>query len=193
MRWPGYPSNWAGARASADPASNQPETHARPLQRDVRFRRRMNMAKNRKIDHAGPNRIQVRLWPRRGIGRMDEDCLAACLDDWRGTQLWEWVGGPLAGEMQTDAEFTVGDVVDQLCAHHAEPSLARIDLSLPYDGRKSPPAWLRARCRDPVVGTLCELYRDRLISADAVVQALGGFVRDAVNVGRSRPTQPGAT
>ena len=151
------------------------------------------MAKNRRGDRASPDRVQVRLWPRRGTSRTDEDCLAAWLDYWRGTQLWEWVGGPLAGEMQTDAEFSIGDVVDQLCAFHAEPSLARIDLSLPYDGRQSPSAWLRVRCRDPVVGTLCELYRDRLVGADAVVQALGGFVQDAVNEERSRPTPRGPT
>ena len=124
---------------------------------------------------------------------MDEDCLAAWLDYWRSTQFWEWVGGPLAGEMHSDAEFTVRDVVDQLCAHHAEPSLARIDLSLPYDGRQSPQAWLRVRCRDPVVGTLCDLYRDRLLGADAVAQALGGFVQAAGNEERGSPTQRGPT
>ena len=151
------------------------------------------MAKNRKIDHASPNRIQLRLWPRRGISRMDEDCLSAWLEYWRSTQLWEWVGVALAGEMQTDAEFSIGDVVDALCAHHAEPSLARIELSLPYVDHQAPPAWLRVRCRDPLVGILCELYRDRLVGADAVVQALGGFVQGAVNQERSRPRQPGAT
>ncbi len=138
------------------------------------------MAKNRRVNRTSPDRIQVRLWPRRGISRTDEDCLAAWLDFWRSTQLWEWVGGPLAGEMQSATEFSIGDVVDQLCAHHTESSLSRIDLSFPYANGLTPQAWLRVRCRDPVVSILCELYRDRLLSADAVVQALGGFVRGAV-------------
>ena len=146
------------------------------------------MARNSKSGHASPDRIQVRLWPRRGISRMDEDCLASWLDYWRSNQLWEWVGGPLAGEMQTDAEFTIGDVVDQLCAHHAEQTLACIELSLPYAKGLSPQAWLRVRCRDPVVGALCELYRDRLLSAEVVAQALGGFVRDTTDSEDNRLT-----
>ena len=121
------------------------------------------------------DRIQVRLWPRRCIERAREADLASWLDYWRGSQVWQWAGETLAGEMQTDAEFTTEDVVDHLCILQAEDCLARIDLSHPYWREQEPGAWLRVHRRHGALRTLCNLYEDRLLSADAVVRALGGF------------------
>ena len=53
--------------------------------------------------------------------------------------------------------------------------LARIDLSHPYWREQGPGAWLRVHRRHGALRTLCNLYEDRLLSADAVVRGLGGF------------------
>lgn len=145
----------------------------------ARALRKISMAKNHRHDPPKANRIRVRLWPRRGLSQRDEDCLAAWLDYWRSAQLWEWAGQTLAGEMCTDAEFTTADVIDHLCVLQAEACLARIDLSLPYAEGSEPRGWLSVYRRLTVLGALCDLYADRLVSADAVVQALGGFVQSA--------------
>ena len=131
---------------------------------------------SRHVEHK-LDRIQVRLWPRRGIGRSREADLASWLDDWRDSQLWEWSGEALAGEMQTEAEFGLGDVVDHLCVMSVKDCLARIDLSHPYAEGQQATAWLRVHRSHGALPALCGLYEDRLLSAEAVVQALGGFVK----------------
>lgn len=122
------------------------------------------------------NRIRVRLWPRRGLSRGEEDTLASALDHSRAGQSWTWDGQALAGEMRTPAEFTVTDIVDHLCQLHDHADLVRIEMSCPYACGQRATAWLRVQHSNPDLKVLCSLYGDRLLSAEAVVQALGGFV-----------------
>ena len=139
-----------------------------------------------------PNRIRVRLWPRRGLSRGEEDALASTLDLSRAGQSWTWDGQALAGEMRTPAEFTVADVVDHLCQLHDHSDLVRVEMSCPYACGQRPTAWLRVQRSNPDLQVLCGLYSDRLLSAEAVAQALGGFVVPAASGsqfegGRRRP------
>lgn len=139
-----------------------------------------------------PNRVRVRLWPRRGLSRGEEDALASALDHSRAGQSWAWDGEALAGEMRTPAEFTVTDVVDHLCQLHDHADLVRVEMSWPYACGQNATAWLRVQRSNPDLKGLCSLYSDRLLSAEAVVQALGGFVVPAAgdsqfDDGRRRP------
>ncbi len=139
-----------------------------------------------------PNRVRVRLWPRRGLSRGEEDALASALDHSRAGQSWAWDGEALAGEMRTPAEFTVTDVVDHLCQLHDHADLVRVEMSWPYACGQNATAWLRVQRSNPDLKVLCSLYSDRLLSAEAVVQALGGFVVPAAgdsqfDDGRRRP------
>ena len=139
-----------------------------------------------------PNRIRVRLWPRRGLSPGEEDALASALDDSRAGQSWTWDGQALAGEMRTPAEFTVTDIVDHLCQLHDHADLVRIEMSCPYACGQRATAWLRVQRSNPDLNVLCSLYSDRLLSAGAVIQALGGFVVPAAcdwqfDDGRRRP------
>lgn len=122
-----------------------------------------------------PNRIQAHLRPRRGLSRRDEDALVSWLDYWRADQIWTWEGEALSGQMCTDDEFSVGDVLDHLCVLGMEASLVQIDLSEPYAEGQRPSQWLRVQRSHWVLGPLCRLYADRLLPVEAVVQALGGF------------------
>ncbi len=124
------------------------------------------------------DRIRVHLWPRRGLSRVEEDALASNLDRLRGEQHWTWVGTALTGDMCTEAEFTEGDLIDHLCALRTLVDLVRIDLSQPYPTDCCPTAWLRVRRNHPDLPSPCTLYRDRLLAAEVVVGALGGFAPD---------------
>ena len=139
-----------------------------------------------------PNRIRVRLWPRRGLSLSEEDALASALDHSRAGQSWTWDGQALAGEMRTPAEFTVTDVVNRLCQLHEHADLVRVEMSCPYACGQSATAWLRVQRSNPDLKVLCSLYGNRLLSAEAVVEALGGFVVPAAgdwqfDDGRRRP------
>jgi hypothetical protein len=112
-----------------------------------------------------PNRIRVRLWPRRGLSRGEEDALASALDHSRAGQSWTWDGQALAGEMRTPAEFTITDIVDHLCQLHDHPDLVRVEMSYPYACGQSATAWLRVQRSNPDLKVLCSLYGDRLLSA----------------------------
>ncbi len=125
------------------------------------------------------DRIRVHLWPRRGLTRVEEDDLASHLDCLRADQHWNWAGTALVGDMWTDTELTDADVVDHLCSLQSDPDLVRIDLSQPHSSDQRAVAWLRVRRNHPELPSLCALYRDRLLTATSVIQALGGFVPDA--------------
>ena len=138
--WATSCSSWAGARACVDP-------HQQPIRcacaadpaRRMHLTARTNMAKKRRVDQASPDRIQVRLWPRRGIGLNGRGLpggVAGLLARHAALGVGRWARLPAKCRPRPSSRSR--DVVDQLCAFHAEPSLARIDLSLPYDGRRSP-------------------------------------------------------
>ncbi len=121
------------------------------------------------------NCIRLKLWPRRGLRISEEVALSAWLDDWRGDQLWHWDGETLAGDICSPDGFTTSDVVDALCALHSQPALAWVEVSAPHDHEKPATRWLRVYVFNPFVQPLCRLYEQRLISADVVIEALGGF------------------
>ena len=122
-----------------------------------------------------PNRIQVHLRPRRGLAPRDERALTSWLDYWRADQIWAWEGQALSGQMCTDDEFLAGDVINHLCALGMKASLAQIELSEPYLEGRQPSRWVRVQRSHWALAPLCNLYADRLLTVDAVVQALGGF------------------
>ena len=134
--------------------------------------------------------IAVRLWPRRCLTCAEEETLTAQLHAWRSEQGWTWSGELLRGEMRTDDEFSAGDVVDSLCALLGLEGLARIELSQPHAGDREPPAWLGVQRSNPDLKPLCDLYRDRLLAADIVIQALGGFVMGANGLTSSSTNHP---
>ena len=117
----------------------------------------------------------MHLRPRRGLTPRDENALTSWLDYWRADQPWAWEGEALSGQMRTDDEFSTGDVIDHLCVLGTETSLAQIDLSEPYLDGRQPSRWLRVQRSHWALAPLCNLYADRLLTVDAVVQALGGF------------------
>ena len=123
------------------------------------------------------NCISVRLRPRRGLRMSEEVALSSWLDDWRADQRWRWEGQALAGEMHSPDEFTVSDVVDHLCALQGRHALARIDVSAPHPRHRQPEACLTVNLSNPNLQPLCRLYEERLITAEIVVRALGGFTR----------------
>lgn len=94
--------------------------------------------------------------------------------------------------MRTTAEFTVTELVDHLCQLHDHADLVRVEMSCPYACGQRATAWLRVQRSNPDLKVLCSLYSDRLLSAEVVVQALGGFVVPAAgegqfDAGRRRP------
>ena len=122
------------------------------------------------------DRIRVRLWTRRCLTRAEEDALASGLDRARADQPWTWTGAVLCGDICSEEELSVGDLMDHLCRLQSLPGLARIDLSQPHCSDDEPLAWLRVRRNTPDLQPLCDLYRERLLTAEAVIGALGGFV-----------------
>ena len=122
------------------------------------------------------DRIRVHLWPRRGLSRSEEDQLASDLERSRADHHWIWAGAALLGDLWADTELTDTDLVDHLCALQSHADLVRIDLSQPHPSDHRPGAWLRVRRNHPELPSLCALYRDRLLTAASVIDALGGFV-----------------
>ena len=122
------------------------------------------------------DRIRVRLWPRRGLSRSEEDQLASDLERSRADHHWIWAGAALLGDICAEAELNDADLVDHLCALQSHADVVRIDLSRPRPSDHRPGAWLRVRRNHPELPSLCALYRDRLLTAASVIDALGGFI-----------------
>ncbi len=102
--------------------------------------------------------------------------MASGLDRARADQPWTWTGAILCGDMCSEEVLSVADLMDHLCTLQSLPGLARIDLSQPHSSDYEPAAWLRVRRNTPDLQALCDLYRERLLTAEAVIGALGGFV-----------------
>lgn len=138
------------------------------------LRGEMASAQDSRSCHA--DRIHVRLWARRCLNRADEAALASSLDQVRADQHWNWTGAVLCGEISADEALSVTEIVDHLCALQSLPELVRIDFSQPHMSDHEPAAWLHVRTDTPALKLLCALYGRRLLTAEAVVDALGGFV-----------------
>ena len=154
----------------------KPRRGSRDIDSAQRCSLRGAMASARESRSCHADRIRVRLWTRRCLTRADEAALASGLDRVRTDQHWNWTGAVLYGEISADEALSVTELVDHLCALQSLPELVRIDFSQPHMSDHEPEAWLHVRTDTPALKLLCDLYRHRLLTAEAVVDALGGFV-----------------